>query len=161
MTEALTVTRFEPGEAIPSWLIDADPGGPNAVAGKLTWGTQVDVIDAGDYYMVVPLGFGAIDPPVQFTGNGCKLFAPAKMVRVSTMLATFETVDKGMWRDDAPQLGIIQYPSAKQLFDAHVPPQGFASGQAEREMQRPDMQQLKHLEERKSLWKRIVAVFRP
>jgi hypothetical protein len=163
--EVLTRTRFQAGDKIPPWLLDIEPFDATATRGTLTFGTMVDVIDLPDYFVVMPLGMGELPPVVFFDGSSCKVFASAKNVRIPLASTCFVTPDQNCWKTQDQSPG-VQFAPPPGLFDAHIPPQGFAGGQAEREMQRPEMQQLKALndhrnETRASLWKRIKAVFRP
>lgn len=94
---ASPVTRYQAGDKIPSWLIDSEPAHPNAIRGEMVFATVCDVIDAQDYYAVIPLASGDFPYPLQFGGQGCRVFAASKVVKAAVGLTTFFTEGTSSW----------------------------------------------------------------
>lgn len=167
MTDELIVTRFHPNDPIPPWLIDMEPVGPHSVRGQLIFGGECDVIDVGPYFVLVPLGFGAIDLPIKSPGCvGVKIFATQKMLRVGLNLATIETVDSPHWhetREDTPLISVQQppqQPSAQSPAPAY-PHSSLQLGWQEAERQRQAAMSPAPPPEAPGFWERVRRVFRP
>lgn len=113
MTEekiGVTSTRFKLGDPVPPWLLDTEPMSVDATPGEFIFAVAVDVIDLPDCYIVLPLYLGPAPPPLRFTGNGCKIFASAKMVRIVTSQMDIQTDAVGAWGGPVVVTGPPQQP---------------------------------------------------
>lgn len=58
----MTVTRFQPHDLVPSWLLDTEPNAPGAVRGPLRFTFETDVIETPTTYIIMPYGSGGNAP---------------------------------------------------------------------------------------------------
>lgn len=123
MTEDQTITRtrFDIGAEAPSWLLDAEPISTQSVPGKFTFMVACDVLDLTDYYVVLPLTYGPIPGPIpgviQFDGEGCKILATSKPVRLILVQQTLETSEIDAWTPNKYPLPMVQRSFWSKLVD--------------------------------------------
>jgi hypothetical protein len=115
--ETITRTRFQIGDDVPSWLIDAEPIHAASIQGKFTFSTPCDVLDLPDYFAVIPLPYGPIPSVIDFTGAGCRVFAASKPVRLVCGQQTFHSAEINGW---AHQIGAIGEKVPRKPFLARL-----------------------------------------
>lgn len=78
------VQKFQAGEDIPEWLLQLIPQGPHAVRGAFKFNVAMDVIEAPDYFLVVPsTPLAAPTGLLDLDGTAyCSVMAMDKTVRV-------------------------------------------------------------------------------
>lgn len=76
------VISFASGDAVPEWLIEVTPLGPNATRDVLRFQVETDVIETPAYYMVYPTRPGEWPSVFSFGGAGNYLAAATKPVVV-------------------------------------------------------------------------------
>lgn len=104
MTIETTVIRFALGAEVPPWLIDQEPIHTQSKCGVFRFATACDVIDAPDYFMVVPVATGPLPSIIDFDGQGVRIFAAGKPVRLVCAQMAFMTPEVDAWAPTLPWL---------------------------------------------------------
>lgn len=79
--DTLTRIKFARGDQVPEWLLALEPMHPQSVRAPVTFSMPTDVLDAGDYYVVVPRYVGHSPVGAYLTeATGCEVRAPTKPV---------------------------------------------------------------------------------
>lgn len=74
--------RFGQGEACPDWLLSLDPMGPAAIKGVISFDTPCEVLEDEDCYWVFPIIVGRVHSVMSASGEGSRIVATGKQVRV-------------------------------------------------------------------------------
>lgn len=82
MTDEITITRFQIGAEVPSWLLDQEPVHSHSQRGTFRFTTPCDVIDTPGYYVILPIATGPLPSVIDFDGGGVRIFAAGKPVRL-------------------------------------------------------------------------------
>lgn len=104
MTTETTVTRFAMGAEVPPWLIDQEPIHVHSHPGVFRFTTPCDVIDTPDYYVVVPVVTGPLPSIIDFDGDGVRIFASGKPVRLVCAQQVFMGTEHDAWSPTIPWL---------------------------------------------------------
>lgn len=84
--------RFKAGDAIPDWLLVREPQRRGAPRGNFCFGVDAQVLDAGDAYVVVPLGDGYSVFDMRDT-EAHNIFAPSKKLRIVNAQSVWTPLD--------------------------------------------------------------------
>lgn len=93
--------EFPAGADVPSWLVAVDPMMPGASFQSLVFVVPVQVFEASDDYLVVPQrhpGEHDVQAIMHLSAHGCRLYAPAKRVRLLSPLMDVLTLDTSILR---------------------------------------------------------------
>lgn len=99
------VTTFKMGQAVPDWLLALEPIDATSRRGEgLRFGTDVHVVEAEDYYLILPLRFEPVAGLLDAAGSHhCAIWAASKPVR----LMNVET--QALPRERRPTEGVGPY----------------------------------------------------
>lgn len=89
MTDEITITRFQIGAEVPSWMLDQEPIRTQSQRGTFRFTTPCDVIDTPGYYLVLPIVTGPLPSIIDFDGGGVRIFAAGKPVRLVAVQQCF------------------------------------------------------------------------
>lgn len=83
--EPTTRTTFKMGADVPEWLLSIDPTGPDSRKGSFRFGTDVDVFDTPDWFLIFPISIHQAGPRIfdDEGTSGCNVNAASKPVWIA------------------------------------------------------------------------------